>query len=143
MTDDLTGLERMKAAIAPGNGGSMLETMQQRIISATDGEAVIEGTPAKKFNNHMGRIHGGYMAALIDTAMGCAASTKLAAGKGLGTVDLNVKYVRRFDIETGPVLATARVLHAGRTMLTVECKVADKAGLLYAHGQGTFLVYPK
>jgi acyl-CoA thioesterase len=34
-------------------------------------------------------------------------------------------------------------VHAGRTMFTAEAKVADKAGKLYAHGSGTFLVYPK
>jgi acyl-CoA thioesterase len=34
------------------------------------------------------------------------------------------------------------VLHAGRTMLTAEAKVTDLAGKLYAHGTGTFLVYP-
>jgi acyl-coenzyme A thioesterase PaaI-like protein len=28
-------------------------------------------------------------------------------------------------------------------MLTAEAKVTDAAGKLYAHGTGTFLVYPK
>jgi uncharacterized protein (TIGR00369 family) len=143
MTKQETGLERLQRLISNGDGGSMLKTMQQRVVSASDGEVVVEGTPDKQFNNHMGRVHGGFLAALIDTAMGCAVGTQFDGTTGFGTVDLNVKYVRKFEVATGPVYATARVLHAGRTMYTVECKVADKAGVLYAHGQGTFLVYPK
>jgi acyl-coenzyme A thioesterase PaaI-like protein len=69
--------------------------------------------------------------------------TKLGKGVGYGTVELKVNFVRKIDLETGPLLLPANVLHAGRTMLTAECKVADAAGLLYAHGSGTFLVYPK
>jgi uncharacterized protein (TIGR00369 family) len=143
MIEYKTQLERLQSLISAGGGGGMLKTMQQRVISVDNGEAVVEGTPGPQFENHMGRIHGGYLAALIDTAMGCAALSKMTGNTGLGTVDLNVKFVKRFEVSTGPVLATAKVLHAGRTMLTVECKVADAAGLLYAHGQGTFLIYPK
>jgi uncharacterized protein (TIGR00369 family) len=58
-------------------------------------------------------------------------------------VVLNVNYVRKIELETGELIATGTVLHAGRTMLTAEAKVTDAAGKLYAHGTGTFLVYPK
>jgi uncharacterized protein (TIGR00369 family) len=143
MTEQSFGLARLQQLIAGADGGPMLKTMQQRVVSAVAGEVVVEGTPSKQFNNYMGRIHGGYLAALIDTAMGCAVGSKAEEGTGFGTVDLNVKFVRKFEVATGPVYATARVLHTGRSMFTVECKVADKAGVLYAHGSGTFLVYPK
>jgi acyl-CoA thioesterase len=143
MTGQTFGLKRLQNLIAGDDGGPMLKTMQQRVVSAVAGEVVVEGTPGVQFNNYMGRIHGGYLAALIDTAMGCAVGSKADEGTGFGTVDLSVKYVRKFEVATGPVYATARVLHAGRSMFTVECKVADTAGLLYAHGLGTFLVYPK
>ena len=52
-------------------------------------------------------------------------------------------YVRKIVAEVGRLLCTGNVIHAGRTMLTAEAKVADTAGVLYAHGSGTFLVYPK
>jgi uncharacterized protein (TIGR00369 family) len=143
MNETQTELERLRSIVATREIGQMMETLQQRVISVADGEAVVEGTPGPQFNNYQGRIHGGYLAALIDTAMGWSVATKIQPKTGFGTVDLSVKFVRKFVVATGPVFATARVLHAGRTMITTECKVADKAGLLYAHGQGTFLVYPK
>jgi acyl-CoA thioesterase len=117
--------------------------MNQRVLSAADGVSVIEAIPDAKFYNPMNRVHGGFAAALIDTALGVAVYSKLPEGTQYGTIDLNVKYVRRIDVESGPLLATAKVAHAGRTMLTAEARIEDKAGKLYAHGSGTFLVYPK
>ena len=140
---DNSGLARLQQLLEGGEGGPMLKTMQQRVVSAIDGEVVVEGTPAPQFNNYQGRIHGGYLAALVDTALGAAVASKLPLNIGFGTVDLNVKFVRKFEVATGPVYATGRVVHAGRSMITAECKVADTSGVLYAHGSGTFLVYPK
>ena len=120
----------------------MVALMNQRIVSLGDGTARVECLPDAKFENSMGRMHGGFVATLIDTAMGCAVHTKVPDGTGFGTIDLNVKFVRKIDVETGLLIATANVVHAGRTMLTVEARVADQSGKLYAHGSGSFLVYP-
>jgi acyl-CoA thioesterase len=125
------------------NASPMLKLMGQTLVSLEDGAAIVTCTPEPKYENLMGRMHGGYVACLIDTVMGCAAHSKVPDGVKLGTIDLNVKFVRAIMADTGTLTATSKVLHAGRTMLTVEAKVADAAGKLYAHGSGTFLVYPK
>jgi uncharacterized protein (TIGR00369 family) len=122
---------------------AMYKLMNQKVISAGDGAATLECVPETKFENFMGRMHGGFVAALIDSALGVAVLTKVAPGVGFGTIDLNVKFVRAIEATTGPLIATAQVLHAGRTMFTAEARVADRAGKLYAHGSGSFLVYPK
>jgi len=141
--ENLTGLEFLRAMMTGGDASSMGNTMNQRVVEAGDGFAVVEGIPEEKFYNTMRRIHGGFAATLLDTALGCAVMSKLGKGVGYGTIELKVNYVRKIDVATGPVLCHANVLHTGRTMLTAEGKVADAAGLLYAHGSGTFLVYPK
>jgi uncharacterized protein (TIGR00369 family) len=121
----------------------MLSLLNQRVVSGIDGSSVVEATPDEKFYNPMGRVHGGFAAALLDTAMGVAVSSKLPQGTQYGTVDLNVKYVRRIDVASGVLVAKGQVVHAGCTMLTVEARIEDSVGKLYAHGSGTFLVYPK
>jgi uncharacterized protein (TIGR00369 family) len=121
----------------------MMALMNQKVVNIGDGTSIVECLPEAKFENSMGRMHGGFVATLIDTAMGCAVSSKVPKEVSFGTIDMNVKFVRKVDVETGLLIATAKVVHAGRTMLTVEAKVADKAGKLYAHGSGSFLVYPK
>jgi uncharacterized protein (TIGR00369 family) len=113
------------------------------IVNLGDGTAIVHSMPEAKFENAMGRMHGGYIASILDAVMGSAVSTKVPAGLAFGTVDLNAKYVRKIVPETGKLVATANVIHAGRSLLTVEGKVADEAGKLYAHGSATFMVYPK
>lgn len=121
----------------------MLKLMNQKIVKVGDGTATVTAQPEAMFENQMGRMHGGYVATLIDTVMGRAVMTKLPEDTGFGTIDLNVKFIGKIDVATGLLTATANVVHAGRTMFTVEARVADSNGKLYAHGSGTFLVYPK
>jgi acyl-CoA thioesterase len=121
----------------------MMALLNQKVVNIGDGTSTVECVPEAKFENSMGRMHGGFIASLIDTAMGCAVSSKVPKDVSFGTIDMNVKFVRRVGLETGLLVATANVVHAGRSMLTVEAKVADKTGKLYAHGSGSFLVYPK
>ena len=138
-----SGLDYLKSRIDDWHGSAMAETMSMRLIAVDDGSATFEGIPSPKYYNPQMRLHGGYVATLIDSAVGCAVQTKLAAGVGYGTIELKVNYVRRIDADTGRLLCTGTVIHAGRTMLTADARVVDDNGKLYAHGSGTFLVYPK
>ena len=128
--------------LAQWKASAMAETMEMRLIALGDGTATFEAAPSPKFCNPQMRVHGGYAATLIDSAMGCAVQTKLPANTGYGTIELKVNYVRKIDAATGRMLCTGNVLHAGRTMFTAEAKLTDEKGKLYAHGSGTFLVYP-
>ncbi len=121
----------------------MHRTLGIEISSVADGMAEVAAVPRAEFYNHQGRVHGGYLATVIDTALGIAVQTKLPGETGYGTIELKVNYVRKLDVEVGKVTCIAHVIHAGRTMLTAEAKVAGPDGKLYAHGSGTFLVYPK
>jgi uncharacterized protein (TIGR00369 family) len=128
--------------LAQWKRSAMAETMDMRLIALGDGTATFEAVPGPRFYNPQMRVHGGYAATLIDSAMGCAVQTKLAPDTGYGTIELKVNYVRKIDAATGRLLCTGTVLHAGRTMFTADAKLTDEAGKLYAHGSGTFLVYP-
>jgi uncharacterized protein (TIGR00369 family) len=137
-----SGLDQLRQRISAGAESPMAAQMGLRLVSVADGQAVFEAIPTAQFYNPQNRIHGGYTATLIDSALGCAVQTKLASGVGFGTVELSVNYVGKITDETSPLICTGNVIHAGRTMYTAEAKVVDRAGKLYAHGTGTFLVYP-
>ena len=139
---NLTGMEFLREMIRDGNSSPMATLLNMKLIEVEDGRAVFEAYPSEQFYNPQMRVHGGFMATLLDSALGCAVQTKLARGVGYGTIELQVKYVRKLVAETGRLVCTATVLHAGRTMLTSEAKVAGPDGKLYAHGSGTFLVFP-
>ena len=138
-----SGLDYLRERLKDWHGSAMAETMNMRLIAVEDGCATFEAFPSPKYYNPQMRLHGGYAATLIDSATGCAVQTKLPAGVGYGTIELKVNYVRRIDAEVGRLLCTGTVIHAGRTMLTADAKLTDESGKLYAHGSGTFLVYPK
>jgi uncharacterized protein (TIGR00369 family) len=126
-----------------GTPKGMLALMNQSVVTRGEGTATVTALPASEFENSQGRMHGGFVATLIDTALGVAVMTKLPEGTGYGTIDLNVKFVGKIDVATGLLTATAEVVHAGRSMFTATAKVVDAKGKLYAHGSGSFLVYPK
>lgn len=71
----------------------------------------------------MGRVHGGFIAMLIDSAVAAALGPTLQEGQGMTTVDLKVNYVRpAFDQD---LLAVARLRHRGRTTALADCSVMD------------------
>jgi uncharacterized protein (TIGR00369 family) len=139
----MTDFQHLLDRIGHGQTIPMMQLMNQQIVALAEGAATVTALPEEQFDNAQGRTHGGFVATLIDTVMGFAVATKLPEGTGYGTIDLNVKFVRKIDVHTGLLTATATVEHAGRTMLTATARVVDAAGKLYAHGSGSFLVYPK
>ena len=91
--------------------------------------------PAEWMYNPIGMVHGGIAATILDSCMGCAVHTTLAAGVGYTTTDLQVRYVRAMRESTGRVLAEGRVVHEGRRTATAEGRLfAESDGSLIAHG---------
>ena len=115
-------------------------TLGFRPVEVDHGSAAFEGTPERFAYNPIGVVHGGWAATLLDSAMGCAVHTTLAAGKAYTTIDLAISLVRPLTDRTGRVRCEARVIHTGGTIVTAEGRVLDAAGVLYAHGTTTCLV---
>jgi uncharacterized protein (TIGR00369 family) len=138
-----SGLDYLRHHLKDWRGSAMAETMNMRLVAVDDGSATFEARPGPQYYNPQKRVHGGYCAALIDSAMGVAVQTRLPLGIGYGTIEMKVNYVRKLTAEHAPLTCVGTVIHGGRTMFTAEAKVTDRDGKLYAHGSGTFLVYPK
>jgi uncharacterized protein (TIGR00369 family) len=78
--------------------------------------------------------HGGLIAALIDIAGDFALITQL--GQAIPTINLRIDYLRP-AIKTD-LVATGRVLRAGKSIGTVDIDVADNGGKIIAVGRGTY-----
>ncbi|MFO1362394.1 MAG: PaaI family thioesterase [Burkholderiales bacterium] len=137
----MSGLEFLRA-IADGRlpHPPMSDTLDFFLVEATRGHAVFMGEARHEFYNPIGSVHGGWACTLLDSCMGCAAQSTLAAGQGYTTVELKVNLVRPLSSETGPVRAEGRVVNAGRTIVTAEGRIVGADGKLYAHGTTTCLV---
>ena len=64
------------------------------LVGVADGEAVFTCTPDESVYNPIGLVHGGLVCTLLDSAIGCAVQTQLAAGTGYTSLELKVSYLR-------------------------------------------------
>jgi uncharacterized protein (TIGR00369 family) len=117
--------------------------LNMKPVNIGDGFAVFEAFPKEQFRNPQGVVHGGFHAALIDSAMGCAVLSTLGKYLDHGTIELKLSYVRKINTTIGRVICRGTVIHRGRRLSTAEARIADEAGKLYAHGTGTYMVYER
>lgn len=103
---------------------------------------VFQGTPKADYYNPIGSVHGGYIATLLDSALGCAVHTMLERGYGYTTLELKVNYVRPLTDKTGPVRAEAHVVNVSRQVGVAQGRLVDAAGRMYAWGSTTCLIFP-
>ena len=118
------------------------DLMDFGLTEVSPGRAVFTGQPAEMHYNPIGVVHGGLAATLLDSAMGCAIHSMLAAGLGYTTLEIKVNFVRALTAATGLVRCEASVIHMGGRTATAEGRLVDAAGKLYAHATTTCIVLP-
>jgi uncharacterized protein (TIGR00369 family) len=137
----LSGYDRLAAIqrgeLAPPPAAALLGLELERVERGT---TVFSMLADEMHENPMGTMHGGIVAALVDTAMGCALSTKLDADAGFTTLELKTNYVRAITQATGRIYAEGTVVHSGGRVATTEARVHDANGTLYAHATSTCLI---
>jgi uncharacterized protein (TIGR00369 family) len=110
------------------------------LVEVESGRVVFEAQPSARFYNPLGTVHGGWIATLLDSAMGCAVHSVLRAGQAYTTVDMSVSFVRPVFERTGKLRCEGKIVHPGGRIATAEGRVWDEAGTLLAHGSETCLV---
>jgi uncharacterized protein (TIGR00369 family) len=116
------------------------QLLGMRFDEVEHGRVVVSLETRPDFANPLGTVHGGIAATMLDSVMGCAVHTTLAAGVGYTTLELKVNYVRAARTDGRTLTAEGTVIHAGRRTATAEGKVLDERGKLVAHGTTTCLI---
>ncbi|WP_067814269.1 PaaI family thioesterase [Nocardia inohanensis] len=118
-------------------------TLDFELVAVEPGAATFEGRPGEFLYNPMGTVHGGYLSTLLDSALGSAVMSRLPAGTGYTTAQLNVNLLRPVSARTGKLRAVGRAIHVGRTIATAEAQLLGvEDGKLYAHATTTCAVFP-
>jgi uncharacterized protein (TIGR00369 family) len=107
-------------------------------VHVEQGRAVLAYMPQEREYNPMGRVHGGVIATILDTAMGYAVHSLLGDGDTFATSELRTSYRRPVTVAAGPLRVEAGVLHAGRETALAEGRVVDAEGKLFAHATATW-----
>lgn len=117
------------------------KTLGFRLEKIESGRAEFTGTSKTDFYNPLGTTHGGYIATLLDSAMGCAIQSTLEAGKGSTSLEFKVNFVRPVFDKTGTLRAIGEIINVGKQIITAEAKLVDEAGKLYAHATTTGFIF--
>jgi len=117
------------------------ETMDFLPIEMSAGRAVFQGTPLLRHYNPLGSVHGGWIATLLDSCVGCAVHTTLPAGKAYTTAELKINYVRAVTQRVPLLRAIGSVIHIGSRMGTAEGRLVGPDGKLYAHASTTCFIF--
>ncbi len=78
--------------------------------------------------NPFGIVHGGVLAAMLDTAMGCAVHSLLPAAVGYVTGEMNVRFLRPALLSGGALVCTGEVVNQGRTTMVATARDRRRAG---------------
>ena len=109
------------------------------LVDSGDGWATVQMKPTDDMANASGFVHGGMISTLADTAMGRAIrSAKPGVARAM-SFDLKLSFINAAKIGE-MLLATGRVIHAGRRTMVARCEVLGREGRLIATGSATFAV---
>src|SRR5690606_23590082 len=123
---------------AEAESSSFLRTLGVRSSAVDRGSASFTVEIKEMHARTMGIAHGGLVATLLDSALGCASWTLAPAGHHVVTVQLNINYIRPGWI--GEILtATGEVRHAGQMTSVARGEVRTQQNALVASASGTFM----
>jgi uncharacterized protein (TIGR00369 family) len=110
-----------------------------RLVEIAPGRAVLEAAPAAPYYNGHGSMHGGFAAALLDTALGFSVNSTMPAGRAYVTLELRTTLTRAITEATGTVRCIATAVTLGSRVATSEARIVDANDKIYAHGSATAL----
>jgi uncharacterized protein (TIGR00369 family) len=108
-----------------------------KLVSAKNGEAVVELQADKRHSNPMGTLHGGILCDIADAAMGIAYASLLDEGESFTTLELKINFIK--PVWNANLRAIGKVIKRGKTVGLTECSVLDDKDQLIARASSTCL----
>ena len=124
-------VERMREAVP------FLKLLGVEVESVGPGTATLVLPVREELTRNDGIIHGGAVASVIDSAFAFAIIPLLAENERTVTVDLTIHYLR--PLSGGASRTIARVVRAGRRVITVSAELFDENDKLAATALSTYL----
>ena len=125
----------MSDASPVGKDSNFSRLLGIRILRAENGEAELRMAMQEQMLNLHGRMHGGALYSLIDTALGQASHSLFGGEAGSMTLECKVNYIR--PVTDGELRCRAWVVHGGRRTQVLEAEV-HQGDKLIAKAQATF-----
>ena len=107
-------------------------------IDPEKGTIAVEFHPRQEFLNPAGNIQGGFVAGMLDDAMGPIVYSTLEPGEFNATLEFKVSFVR--PAKLGTLVAKARIVHRGRSVAFADAELRDSDGQLLATATATMKI---
>lgn len=112
----------------------------RRVLSAArdSGQSEVRFEAPESFINGAGSVQGGFLAAMLDSAMGAALATVLNKDERPPTLEMKINFIK--PAQVGPLSGSGHVVHRGRSVVFVEGQLRDESGDLIATGTSTNII---
>ena len=120
---------------------NFLDRLKVKPVTIEKGSAVFEVTVDESHLRNMGIAHGGLLATVLDSCLGCACWTLAPPDNHVVTVQLNINYIRPAWLGE-KLTARAEVRHAGQMTAVSRGEIRTGEGALVASASGTFMYLP-
>jgi uncharacterized protein (TIGR00369 family) len=110
------------------------------IEKSEPGRTVWQAKVDERFLNPAGVLQGGFLAAMLDSAMGASAVTTVGERRVIvANTEMKVSFLRAVQA-SDTLTCVATVLKAGKVISFLEAKVTNAKGLLVATASSTYLI---
>lgn len=109
--------------------GPFSKSLGFRLVEAGESGALIEATPGPEHVNGGGIVHGGYLAALLDSTTGWAVHAAFPPGVAAPHTTLSVQYIRAAVLGTD-LVCRGRCIRAGRRIAAAEAEVTQDGAIV-------------
>ncbi|MEU4345151.1 PaaI family thioesterase [Nocardia sp. NPDC023852] len=136
---DMTGREILQEALdGRFPDAPIMRTLGIRLVQVGDGTVVFEGKPGDHLLDPMGSVHGGFVTALLESALAAAVMTKLPSATRSTSVQIGIHMLRRVRTDTRTLRCEGTAIHVGPTTASAEARLLGVTdGDLYAHAHAT------
>ena len=97
---------------------------------------------SKWLSTSAGTIQGGFTAMLAESAMTSAAYSTVDADTAVAPLDFKVNYLRPVFPDGNDLVARARILHRGRTLVIAAAEITNSEGKQVALATGSSMYLP-
>jgi uncharacterized protein (TIGR00369 family) len=113
-----------------------------RLVEADEGHTEVVLPCSKWLSTSAGTVQGGFTAMLAESAMTSAAFSTAPADTAVAPLDFKVNYLRPVFPDGNDLVARARILHRGRTLIVAAAEITNAEGKQVALATGSSMYLP-
>ena len=138
MSEELSQEEIRRRIIKLLNDSPFYRHLGMEVVEAGEGRARLRLPVKDELKNLYGILHGGVIAALLDSSCSIAVGTLLETDEAAVTLDQRINYIS--NVKEGVLYGEGRALHKGRFTGVGQAEVRDEQGNLVAAGMTTSFI---